>query len=178
MGLFEGRDLVCIRGERLVFAGLGFALGPGAALLLVGPNGSGKSSLLRTMAGLTRPARGRLLWDGRPVGEDPEAHGARLRFVGHQDAVKPVLSVAENLAFWAGLSGVTGSGVTAALEQAGLAALAELPGRLLSAGQKRRLALARLLCGRSEVWLLDEPTRWPGWSGRSPGIARPAAGSW
>src|SRR3546814_3186173 len=82
-----------------------FALPPGGALLLTGPNGSGKSSLLRLMAGLLRPAAGQLLWDGRPIAEAPDAHAARLHYLGHLDAVKPVLSVAENLRFWAALRG-------------------------------------------------------------------------
>lgn len=156
--LFEGRELACIRGERIVFTGLNFTLAPGGALLLTGPNGSGKSSLLRLMAGLTRPAMGQLHWDGKAVAEDPEAHGARLQFVGHLEAVKPVLSVEENLMVWAGLRGAGREAVRAALDRAGLAAFAEVPGRLLSAGQKRRLALARLLAAPAQLWLLDEPT--------------------
>src|SRR3990172_6585204 len=95
-----GRDLDCVRGERPVFAGLGFALRPGEALVLVGPNGSGKSSLLRCMAGLLRPAGGELSWDGVAIDADPEAHRARLHYAGHLDAIKAVLSVAENLRFW------------------------------------------------------------------------------
>lgn len=159
MSLFEGRDLFCVRGERPVFAGLGFALAAGGALVLAGPNGSGKSSLLRLMAGLLRPAAGALLWDGQPVIRDPEAHRARLQYLGHLDAVKPVLSAAENLTFWAALRGHGESGtVTEALEAFAIARLADLPGRMLSAGQKRRLALARLLVAPAEVWLLDEPT--------------------
>ncbi len=155
MTLFEGRDLTCIRGERRVFAGLDFALPPGGALVLTGPNGSGKSSLLRLMAGLLRPARGKIAWDGRDVRRDPEAHRARLHYVGHLSAVKPVLTVAENLAFWAD----SGPATTAeALERLDLGWLAEVPGRRLSAGQKRRLALARLLVRPADLWLLDEPT--------------------
>ena len=178
MTLFEGRDLTCIRGERHVFAGLGFALADGGALLLHGPNGSGKSSLLRLMAGLLEPARGVLSWGGRPVSDDPEGHRARLRYLGHLDAVKPVLSTAENLTFWASAQGVTREGVTqqgvtqegvtqqgvrqagvaGALARVGLTRLADVPARLLSAGQRRRLALARLFLAPAELWLLDEPT--------------------
>ena len=163
MTLFEGRDLTCLRGERQVFAGLGFAVPEGGALLLHGPNGSGKSSLLRLMAGLLKSAEGRLAWDGRPVSDDPEAHRARLLYLGHLDAVKPVLSAAENLSFWAATRGgeETAGGpaeVTAALERMGLAGLAEVPARLFSAGQWRRLALARLFLAPAELWLLDEPT--------------------
>ena len=152
---FAGRDLACRRGERLVFAGLGFTVTPGGALALTGPNGSGKSSLLRLMAGLTPPEAGVLGWDGAAVREDAAAHRARLHLIGHQDAVKPVLSVAETLAFWAGMRG--GKAVAPALERFGLAALADWPCRLLSAGQRRRLALARLVASPAPLWLLDEP---------------------
>ena len=158
MSLFEGRDLICQRGDRIVFAGLGFSLGPGGALLLLGPNGSGKSSLLRLMAGLAKPIGGSLTWDGAPIGDQPEAHRERLQFLGHLDAVKPVLSVAENLSFWTGLRDGGGAHIAEALTTVDLAAHAELPARLLSAGQKRRLALARLLAVPAELWLLDEPT--------------------
>ncbi len=105
MSLFEGRDLLCVRGERRVFEGLSFAVAAGGLLVLTGPNGSGKSSLLRIMAGLLRPAAGALLWDGAPVRDDPDAQAARLQYLGHLDAVKPVLSAAENLMFWAALHG-------------------------------------------------------------------------
>ena len=159
MSLFEGRNLLCIRGERRVFAGLDFALGAGGALFLVGSNGSGKSSLLRLLAGLLRPADGELLWDGAPIAKDAEAHRARLHYVGHLDAVKAVLTARENLSFWAALhSQVDGERVSHALDGFDLGRLAELPGRVLSAGQKHRLALARLLAARAELWLLDEPT--------------------
>src|SRR5260370_24107825 len=152
---FAGRGLACRRGERLVFAGLSFILPPGGALALTGPNGSGKSSLLRLMAGLTPPETGVLAWDGRPVRDDPAAHRARLHFIGHHDAVKPALTVAETLAFWAGSRG--GRKRTAALERVGLAALAACPCRLLSAGRRRRLALARLVASPAAVWLVDQP---------------------
>jgi heme exporter protein A len=158
MTLFEGRDLLCVRGERRVFAGLDFAIAAGGLLVLTGPNGSGKSSLLRVMAGLLRPAQGALTWDGAPVAEDPEAQAARLHYLGHLDAVKPVLTAAENLAFWAALHGQDAAKVAPALAAFDLAALAEVPGGMLSAGQKRRVALARLLVAPAEVWLLDEPT--------------------
>jgi heme exporter protein A len=157
MADFEGRSLRCRRGGRDVFAGLSFALPPGGALLLTGPNGSGKSSLLRLMAGLLRPADGALLWEDRPIAEAPEAHAARLHYLGHLDAVKPVLSVAENLRFWAALRG-GGAAIDRALDSFALCDLAAVPGRLLSAGQRRRLALARLVAAPAELWLLDEPS--------------------
>ena len=152
---FVGRDLACRRGERLVFAGLGFALPSGGGLVLTGPNGSGKSSLLRLMAGLTPPEAGDLAWDGIALSEDLAVHRARLHFIGHQDAVKPVLTVAETLAFWAGMRG--GGAAAAALAHFRLSALASWPCRLLSAGQRRRLALARLVASPAPLWLRDEP---------------------
>ncbi len=158
MTLFQGRELDCLRGERRVFAGLDFSIPPGGLLVLTGANGSGKSSLLRIMAGLLRPAGGTLTWDGAPVTDDPEAQAARLHYLGHLDAVKPVLTVAENLAFWAALHGGAPAGVAAALAAFDLTALAEVPGGMLSAGQKRRVALARLLTAPAQIWLLDEPT--------------------
>jgi heme exporter protein A len=162
MTLFEGRDLTCVRGERHVFAGLDFAVPQGGGLILHGPNGSGKSSLLRLMAGLLKPAQGGLAWGDRPVSDDPEGHRARLQYLGHLDAVKPVLSAAENLTFWAsahgGGEGGGQGGVAAALERIGLTDLADVPARVLSAGQRRRLALARLFLAPVDLWLLDEPT--------------------
>jgi heme exporter protein A len=155
---FLGRGLACRRGGRLVFQGLDFALGDGGALLLVGPNGSGKSSLLRVMAGLTPPAAGSLAWDGTSLVEDPAAHRARLHFIGHLDALKPVLTAAETLAFWASIRGGEPAAQAAALERFHLQPLADLPCRFLSAGQRRRLALARLLASPAPLWLLDEPT--------------------
>ena len=158
--VFSASDLTCLRGERLVFAGLAFALREGEALLLVGPNGSGKSSLLRLMALLLRPFRGEFSWRGEAVAEDPDAHRMRLRYVGHLDGVKPVLTCHESLTFWAALDGAPEPGrrAAAALERIGLERLAEVPGRYLSAGQKRRLNLARLLLLPAPLWLLDEPT--------------------
>ncbi|MCH8091026.1 MAG: heme ABC exporter ATP-binding protein CcmA [Proteobacteria bacterium] len=165
MSTFAGHGLECTRSERIVFAGLDFAVESGAVLILSGPNGVGKSSLLRLMAGLLEPAAGRITWDGAPMNDDPEAHGARLDYLGHLDGVKGLLSVAENLRFWTGLGAGLGTGhgapdgaIEGALEATGLARLADLPSRFLSAGQRRRLALARIIAGNSPLWLLDEPT--------------------
>jgi len=152
---FAGRGLACWRGERPVFERLDFDLPSGGALILRGPNGSGKSSLLRLMAGLGPAAAGALLWDGVPVAEDPGAHRARLHFVGHADALKAALTVAETLTFWAGMRG--GGDLPAALARFRLRPLADLPCRFLSAGQRRRLALARLVGSPAALWLLDEP---------------------
>jgi heme exporter protein A len=101
---------------------------------------------------------GRLSWNGDPIDKDVEAHGARTRYLGHQDAIKPVLSLRENVAFWARLYGAGEDHVESALDAFGLAALSEVPGRMLSAGQKRRTNLARLLAAPAPLWLLDEPT--------------------
>jgi len=145
------------RAERRVVDGVSARVAGGAALLLTGPNGSGKSSLLRALAGLMPPVAGTIAWDGADIFKHAEAHRARLCFVGHQDAVKPGLSVAENLRFWAGLAGGAAQ-VEAALAAFALAPLAERPARFLSAGQKRRLALGRLALRPAALWLLDEPT--------------------
>jgi heme exporter protein A len=153
--LLQAAGLAAFRGERLVFRDLDFAVAAGGALLLTGPNGSGKSTLLRLLAGLLRPAAGLLTWGGEDALSDLPAHAARVAYVGHQDAVKPGLTAVENLYFAARLSGAD---VGEALATVGLADLADLPARMLSAGQKRRLALARLMLSRAPVWLLDEPT--------------------
>lgn len=153
----RAHDLACRRGERIVFAGLSFSLGPKDVLVVRGPNGAGKSSLLRLIAGLAERARGDLLWDGAEVSRDWPTFRARLHHLGHLDAIKPALTVAENLQFWIALQGGAGRN-DAALSRFGLLDLADLPARLLSAGQRRRLALARLLAAPRPLWLLDEPT--------------------
>ena len=155
---FSGRNLACRRGERLVFARLNFLLPPAGALLLTGPNGSGKSSLLRLMAGLAPAEAGEMLWGTELISDDREAHRQRLHFVGHQDAIKPPLTVRELIGFWGGLRGAPPEDADRALERFRLAELADHPCRFLSAGQKRRLTLARLLASPANLWLLDEPT--------------------
>ncbi|WP_413789127.1 heme ABC exporter ATP-binding protein CcmA [Rhodopila sp.] len=153
--MLTAEALAVFRGERLVFRDLSFRLPRGGALVLAGPNGSGKSTLLRLLAGLVQPVAGQLLWDGRNALADPAAHGRRVAYVGHLDAVKPGLTVAENLRFAAR---VTGRPVAEALDVLALRGLADLPARMLSAGQKRRLALSRLALSAAPLWLLDEPT--------------------
>ena len=155
-------NLACRRGERVVFAELSFRLEPGGALVLTGANGSGKSSLLRLVAGLLPPIAGGLYWGAAPVAADPAAHRARLHYVGHHDALKPAMTPRETLAFWAALHGSRLSRAAPAIEPAldafALAEIADWPCRWLSAGQRRRVALARLLVARAPLWLLDEPT--------------------
>ncbi len=141
--------LSAFRGDRLVLDRVSFTLPAGGALLLLGPNGAGKSTLLRALAGLKRLDGGRVLLDG-----SDELTG-QVAYLGHRDAIKPGLGTAENLAFAATVSGRKVSDGLAAL---GLTALARLPARMLSAGQSRRLALARLVVSGARVWLLDEPT--------------------
>ena len=150
----SGRNLTCERNERVIFAGLDFDLEVGGALLLRGPNGSGKSSLLRVAAGFLASAQGHVLWDGVPI--DRETHGARIAWIGHLDAVKPALSVRENLRFWTRLGG--GADVEGSLRAVGLDSVGGLPAAWLSAGQRRRLNLARLAASSAPLWLLDEPT--------------------
>lgn len=148
-----GKNLVCERGGRRVFDNVSFTLDAGEGLLLTGPNGAGKSSLLRLIAGLLTPAGGAVVLEGLdrelPV-------GSYCHFIGHLDGVKTAMSVAENLEFWAGYLG--GGDIEAALGGFDLGALRDLPAGYLSAGQKRRLALARLVLVRRPLWLLDEPT--------------------
>ncbi|HYZ63546.1 MAG TPA: heme ABC exporter ATP-binding protein CcmA [Acetobacteraceae bacterium] len=137
------------RGERLVLRGVSLEVPAGGALVLLGPNGSGKSTLLRVLAGLKRPDAGRVTWQGRDIEDDP----APVAYVGHLDAVKPGLTVAENLGFAA-----RGRDVGPALASMDLRALRDLPARMLSAGQRRRVALARLALADAKLWLLDEPS--------------------
>jgi heme exporter protein A len=153
--VLAAEEVAVFRGERLVFRDLSLTVSASGALVLAGANGSGKSTLLRLLAGLIRPEAGRLLWEGADALTDLAAHGRRVAYLGHQDAVKPGLTAAENLRFAAAVSGRS---ITAALSAVGLQALADLPARMLSAGQKRRLALSRLLLSTAPLWLLDEPT--------------------
>jgi heme exporter protein A len=148
-------DLACRRGTRELFSGLGFSLSGGEALMVTGRNGSGKSSLLRLIAGLLRPQAGRIDLDGG----DPELSvGEQAHYLGHLDALKPSLTVAENLRFWTAWLGTPDNPSERALARLGLETLADLPAAYLSAGQKRRLSLARLLTVYRPLWLLDEPT--------------------
>jgi len=150
-------NLACARGERRLFDNVSFRLAAGQALAVVGANGAGKTSLLRLLAGFLSPLAGRVVVK-TPAGEtdEAEARGRLIGWLGHQDGLKPQLTVAEQLRFFAGLyrSGADGDAV---LTEVGLARQRDLPCRYLSAGQRRRLALARLLASGRPLWLLDEP---------------------
>lgn len=145
MSLIAVRDLAVARGGLRTVENISFELRAGQALILRGANGIGKTTLLRTLAGLQKPVSGRI-----------EALPDGIAYAGHADGLKPALTVAENLTFWAEIFG--GPGITAALAAMNLDALAARPAHALSAGQKRRLGLARLLVTGRPVWLLDEPT--------------------
>jgi heme exporter protein A len=152
---FRGNNLTCSRGGREVFAGLNFSLSGGEALVVTGRNGAGKSSLLRVIAGLVHLTGGELKLDG---GEPDATIAEQAHYVGHQDAVKPSLTVGENLQFWARYFGGADLSIDLALEAVDLAALINLPAAYLSAGQRRRLSIARLIAVPRPLWLLDEPT--------------------
>jgi heme exporter protein A len=148
----EAENLACRRGGRLVFTDLSFRAEAGKLLAVTGPNGSGKSSLLRILAGLLRPEAGTLRVEGMSE-EEPATH-----YLGHADALKPALTLRETLRFWAALYSGGHAGETPAAEAVGLAHALDLPADVLSAGQRRRAGLARLLIAPRPVWLLDEPT--------------------
>jgi len=148
-------DLACHRGGRDVFAGLSFAVASGEVLTVTGRNGAGKSSLLRTIVGLVRLAQGKLSLEG---GDQELTIAEQAHYLGHQDALKPSLTVAENLRFWAGFLGTQAADIHPALTAVGLDELSSLPAAYLSAGQRRRLSIARLIAVKRPIWLLDEPT--------------------
>jgi heme exporter protein A len=146
-------NLGCVRGSREIFRNINFSVSSGQALAVLGPNGAGKSSLLRIVAGLLRTMSGRLSLEGG----DPELTiPEQAHYLGHLDALKPSLSVAENLAFWARYLGPGPGAQTEALQAVGLAPIRDLPAGYLSAGQRRRLSIARLVAVRRPIWLLDE----------------------
>jgi heme exporter protein A len=151
----SGRQIDCIRGGRRVFSGLGFEASSGEVLAVVGPNGAGKTSLLRLLAGLLAPAGGSVELEG---GEAELTLPEQSHYLGHRDALKPALSVHENLAFWRDFLGGKAGDVDHCLTAVGLGHATHLPAAYLSAGQRRRLSIARLLVVRRTVWLLDEPT--------------------
>jgi len=153
---FSAESLHCARSGLPVLRDVDLALEDGGALVLRGPNGAGKSTLLRAVAGLVPCRSGRLVLDGADLGRDPDTYAEGLAYAGHLDAIKPQLTVAENLAFWSALLG--GGEPGPALTAMGLEGIAGRPAHACSAGQKRRLGLARLLVAPRRLWLLDEPT--------------------
>jgi len=152
--------LECVRGERRLFRDVGFELDPGALLHVQGRNGSGKTSLLRMVCGLLAPAAGEILWNGTAIGALAEVYRGELLYLGHQNAIKDELTAVENLLVSETLAEapVTRASARESLARLGLKGFEDLPTRILSQGQKRRVALARLLFReRCRLWVLDEP---------------------
>ncbi len=156
--MLEIVNLTCTRGDRPLFQGLSFSLEPGEILHIQGANGSGKTTLLRTICGLSQPAEGQIRWQNTPINHLADDYRDQLCYVGHANGIQGDLSATENLRFGACVSGAgIHADVGASLELVGLAHAARLPAKLLSQGQKRRLALARLLISAKPLWVLDEP---------------------
>ena len=155
----QTRDLACEHGGKTLFAGLNLSVTPGQSLHLQGDNGSGKTSLLRLLCGLSPPATGEVVWDGVPVAQSRATYERDMLYLGHALALKEGLSALENLHFAAALMDHTWSvdAATAALRQMGLRGREHMPLQVLSQGQKRRVALARLCLSPAQLWLLDEP---------------------
>jgi heme exporter protein A len=157
--MLEVSQLKCVRGERPLFDGVGFRLESGKLLFLRGANGAGKTSLLRILCGLSPAESGQILWNGQPIAELGEAYRQDLFYLGHHNALQEALTVNENLSFYATLAGAVPSlaETSHALSQLGLRACQNRLVRHLSQGQKRRVALSRLLLTRAKLWVLDEP---------------------
>ena len=159
--MLSAHQLSCVRGERTLFTGLDLAVRAGEWLHVRGANGCGKTSLLRMLAGLSSPAAGEIRWDGQPVRQDVQAYHEAMLFLGHQGAVKEELTARENLVLAAQLDGpaIDDDEVTAALHRFGLKGREDLPVRFLSAGQKRRVLLARLVTRKAKLWVLADQRR-------------------
>ena len=157
--MLEVSNLACSRGDHRLFSGLGFALYPGQIMQVQGENGSGKTSLLRTLCGFIQPDEGKIAWEGSEVSDLGEDYFSKVLYLGHLNAIKDELSALENLHISAGLSGMklSESGAIAALRRMGLRGRERLPTKVLSQGQRRRVALARLLVSDARLWILDEP---------------------
>lgn len=157
--MLEIRNLACTRGDHTLFTGLGFSLSDGELLRVEGANGSGKTSLLRMLCGFVAPAEGDIRWRGKDIRELEEDYYAEMVYLGHHNAIKDELNALENLRINAGLAGcaIDDTQAIAALRRMGLRGRETLPVKVLSQGQKRRVALARLLVGRAALWILDEP---------------------
>lgn len=157
--MLRAHGLACDRGDRRLFSAVDLSVSPGEWLQVEGANGAGKTSLLRILAGLAPTADGLIEWEGRPVAEVRDDYHARLLYLGHAPAIKEDLSALENLQTAAAVAGrpLDESTAMAALRRIGLKGREDLPARVLSQGQKRRVALARLLCSQARLWILDEP---------------------
>ena len=155
--LLSASDLCLIRGDLCLFEGLSFALNPGELLHVEGTNGSGKTSLLRAVAGLLEFDEGSIEWRGSPVRRQPQAFRASMAWFGHRTGLKADLTAVENLRFESGLRAAGAHNIDVALERVRASKFAGLPVRAMSAGQQRRIALARLLLADVPFWLLDEP---------------------
>jgi heme exporter protein A len=155
---FEAKALVCIRDDRILFEDLSFSVNPGQALVLEGRNGSGKTSLLRILCGIRLPESGEIAWNGKDIFKLGPEFREHIAYLGHKDGHKPDLTPLENLRIAQGLGKAkTGIGLEEALEQVGLYGFEDVPTRNMSAGQQRRLAIARLLVTDAKLWILDEP---------------------
>ncbi|EPE2786571.1 cytochrome c biogenesis heme-transporting ATPase CcmA [Serratia marcescens] len=156
--MLEAKSLSCVRDERILFSELSFSVQPGDIIQVEGPNGAGKTSLLRILAGLARPDGGEVCWRGRNTLRDHANYQQDLLFIGHQPGIKAVLTPFENLQFYQAVRGAAEhQAIWRALEQVGLVGYEDLPVAQLSAGQQRRVALARLWLSAAPLWILDEP---------------------
>jgi heme exporter protein A len=146
------------RGDRHVLKGVTLSVAPGEMLHVSGPNGAGKTTLLRVLCGLMRPEQGAVTWRGQSIRHDPLNYQANMAYASHEPALKADLTALENLHFAVGLKlRISEVELRAALDRLGVADCAELPARVLSAGQRRRVSMARVLAMRASIWLLDEP---------------------
>lgn len=157
--MLEVRELECVRGDHRLFTGINFTLNPGELLHLKGVNGSGKTTLLRALCGLLEPVAGEILWKNEPIAKNRDEYFAHMTYLGHLSGIKGDLTTYENIRLHCDLSGikVKNEVIDAALVTLGLASRAELSTRVLSQGQKKRVALARLLVLQRQLWVLDEP---------------------
>ncbi len=157
--MLEARAITCVRGERELFSGLDLQVSPGECLHIRGENGAGKTSLLRLLTGLASPESGEVLWDGASIKKEAFEYHSKLLFLGHRDALKEDLTALENLRMYAAIDGVDLTDVEAfsTLWRCGLKGREDVPVSCLSAGQKKRVLMARMLTRRAQVWILDEP---------------------
>jgi heme exporter protein A len=155
--LLETRELCCVRDDRVLFEGLNLALGAGQILLVEGKNGSGKTSLLRILTGLALPESGEVLWQGKPIGEVGPEYYEQVNYVGHHDGIKRDLTCLENLRLVQAMGKPVDIDLDEALEKVNLFRFGDNFVATLSAGQKRRLAMARMVVTEAQVWIMDEP---------------------